>query len=93
MGDVLRFVRAICVLCRKVRPSPISQVLMTNVTFTQKLNAAILIRHHVLSLDDPDEISRLLMQLCSYHIEVLPLSTGKSGAVSGQVYNTFFLVS
>ncbi|KAJ7929589.1 hypothetical protein B0H13DRAFT_1859586 [Mycena leptocephala] len=32
-----------------------------------------------------DDLFRALHQMCAYHIEVLPLASGRSGAVSGQV--------
>ncbi|KAI9457416.1 hypothetical protein F5148DRAFT_984134 [Russula earlei] len=43
------------------------------------------IRYHIASPDDLDDIFRGLFQLCTYHIEVLPLSSGKSSAVSGEL--------
>lgn len=48
-------------------------------------NATALIRHHVINQEEPDDILQQLLQLAAYHIEVLPLSSGKSGAVSGEV--------
>ncbi|KAJ7188879.1 hypothetical protein C8R46DRAFT_877593 [Mycena filopes] len=55
-------------------------------------NATLLIRQHVLTpppgaaeSEGLDELSRALRQLCAYHMEVLPLASGRSGAVSGQV--------
>ncbi|KAK7692137.1 hypothetical protein QCA50_003756 [Cerrena zonata] len=53
--------------------------------FCRKANASLLIRHHIVTPSEPDDILRLLRQLCAYHLEVLPLSTGRSGSVSGQV--------
>ncbi|KAF8999646.1 hypothetical protein BDQ17DRAFT_1308433 [Cyathus striatus] len=47
--------------------------------------ATLLIRHHIVTSNDPDDLFRLLLQICSYHMEVRPLSTGRSGAVSGEV--------
>jgi hypothetical protein len=43
------------------------------------------IRYHIAAPDDLDNTVRILLQLSTYHIEVLPLSSGKSGAVSGEV--------
>lgn len=43
------------------------------------------VRYHIATLDDLDNVLRILLQLSAYHIEVLPLSSGKSGAVSGEV--------
>ncbi|KAJ7736867.1 hypothetical protein B0H16DRAFT_110288 [Mycena metata] len=52
----------------------------------RKANATLLIRQHLLAPDAaPDELFRALNQLCTYHMEVLPLASGRSGAVSGQV--------
>ncbi|KAJ7929588.1 hypothetical protein B0H13DRAFT_1859585 [Mycena leptocephala] len=68
--DITRFCRALAAACRKV-------------------NATLLIRQHVLtqSTAEPvlDDLFRVLHQMCTYHIEVLPLASGRSGAVSGQV--------
>ena len=54
-----------------------------------KANATLLIRQHVLtpSTEEPmlDDLFRALQQMCTYHMEVLPLASGRSGAVSGQV--------
>jgi hypothetical protein len=51
-------------------------------------NATLLIRQHVLtpSTAEPvlDDLFRALHQMCTYHMEVLPLASGRSGAVSGQ---------
>ncbi|KAH9969248.1 hypothetical protein BGW80DRAFT_1177013 [Lactifluus volemus] len=43
------------------------------------------VRYHIATLDDLDNVLRILLQLSGYHIEVLPLSSGKSGAVSGEI--------
>ncbi|KAJ7655621.1 hypothetical protein DFH06DRAFT_1200535 [Mycena polygramma] len=68
--DITRFCRALAAACRKT-------------------NATLLIRQHVLmpSTAEPvlDDLFRALHQMCSYHMEVLPLASGRSGAVSGQV--------
>ncbi|KAI0058732.1 hypothetical protein BV25DRAFT_1810118 [Artomyces pyxidatus] len=50
-----------------------------------KTNVALVIRHHVVVPEEPDAILRTLLQLCVHHLEVRPLSSGKSGAVSGEV--------
>lgn len=42
-------------------------------------------RHHLLSPEEPDELFRSLYQLCASYIEVRPLASGRSGAVSGEV--------
>jgi hypothetical protein len=50
-----------------------------------QLEVTTLFRHHIINQEEQDDILRLLLQLGAYHIEVLPLSSGKSGAVSGAV--------
>ncbi|KII92961.1 hypothetical protein PLICRDRAFT_155896 [Plicaturopsis crispa FD-325 SS-3] len=51
-----------------------------------KAKASLIIRHHLVELDDePDHLFRHLLQLCTYHMDVRPLSSGRSGAVSGEV--------
>jgi hypothetical protein len=47
--------------------------------------ASLVIRHHIVTPAEPDDLFRLLRQICAYHLDVLPLSSGKSGAVSGEV--------
>lgn len=68
--DVTRFCRALHAMCRKA-------------------NATLLLRQHVLtpSAADPilDDLFRAVRQMCTYHLEVLPLTSGHSGTVSGQV--------
>ncbi|KAF5359008.1 hypothetical protein D9758_004871 [Tetrapyrgos nigripes] len=49
-----------------------------------KKKATLLIRHHLTS-EEPDDLFRLLYQICTYHVDVRPLSSGRSGAVSGEV--------
>ncbi|THV08252.1 hypothetical protein K435DRAFT_847140 [Dendrothele bispora CBS 962.96] len=50
-----------------------------------KKNATLLIRHHLITPEEPDALFRLLYQMCSYHVDVRPLASGRSGAVSGEV--------
>ncbi|KAI9571177.1 hypothetical protein HD554DRAFT_2321057 [Boletus coccyginus] len=50
-----------------------------------KESATLLIRHHILNRSEPDPLFQHLLQLCSYHVEVRPLSSGRSGAVSGEL--------
>ncbi|KAF7295991.1 hypothetical protein MKEN_01413700 [Mycena kentingensis (nom. inval.)] len=68
--DITRFCRALFAACRKV-------------------NATLLLRQHVLTppSTEPilDDLFRALRSMCAYHLEVLPLASGKSGTVSGQV--------
>ncbi|KZT22202.1 hypothetical protein NEOLEDRAFT_1150189 [Neolentinus lepideus HHB14362 ss-1] len=51
----------------------------------RKGNASLVVRHHVITPDTPDELFRFLLQLCTYHIDVRPLSSGRSGAVNGEI--------
>ncbi|KAJ7087289.1 hypothetical protein B0H15DRAFT_781388 [Mycena belliarum] len=67
--DQVRFVRALAAVCHKA-------------------GATLLIRHHVLGFGSQAEDApalRTLQQCCTFHLEVLPLASGRSGAVSGQV--------
>ncbi|OSX65827.1 hypothetical protein POSPLADRAFT_1132164, partial [Postia placenta MAD-698-R-SB12] len=48
----------------------------------RKTNAALVLRHHVVTPGEPDDLLRRLLQLCTYHMDVLPLSSGKSGSVA-----------
>jgi hypothetical protein len=48
-------------------------------------NASLIIRHHVVTPTEPDDLLRQLLQICTYHMDVRPLSSGRSGAVSGEV--------
>ena len=53
-------------------------------------NATLVIRHHRVSNDDddgnePDELFSHLYQVCTYHLEVRGLASGRSGSVSGEV--------
>ncbi|KZT65043.1 hypothetical protein DAEQUDRAFT_814575 [Daedalea quercina L-15889] len=51
----------------------------------RKSNAALVIRHHIVTPGDPDDLLRHLLQLASHHVDVRPLSSGRSGAVSGEI--------
>ncbi|KAG7448484.1 uncharacterized protein BT62DRAFT_964874 [Guyanagaster necrorhizus] len=50
-----------------------------------KHQATLLIRHHLVVYGMPDQLFRDLMQLATYHVDVRPLASGRSGAVSGEV--------
>ncbi|KIY53502.1 hypothetical protein FISHEDRAFT_33151 [Fistulina hepatica ATCC 64428] len=50
-----------------------------------KARATLAIRLHVTSREEPDDLFRRLLQLSAYHLEVRPLSSGKSASVSGIV--------
>ncbi|KAL4078303.1 hypothetical protein V8B97DRAFT_1251666 [Scleroderma yunnanense] len=54
-------------------------------TLCTKSGSTLVIRHHILNASEPDTVFQLLLQLCSYHVEVRPLSSGRSGAVSGEI--------
>ncbi|KAH8120124.1 hypothetical protein DFH11DRAFT_1685518 [Phellopilus nigrolimitatus] len=47
--------------------------------------ASLVIRHHRVLSDDLDDLARSLLAQCAWHLEVLPLSSGRSGAISGEV--------
>lgn len=51
----------------------------------RQLNATLVIRHHIVTPGDPDELFRHLLHLCTYHLEVRALASGRSGTVSGEV--------
>ncbi|KAJ6590064.1 hypothetical protein DFH09DRAFT_1140789 [Mycena vulgaris] len=55
----------------------------------RRTNATLLIRQHVLPDAAGDAegnmLLRALREQCAFHMEVLPLASGRSGAVSGQV--------
>jgi len=51
----------------------------------QKFNATLLIRHHLVNPGDPDDLYRHLLQICTYHMEVQPLASGRSGTVTGEI--------
>ncbi|KAF8959840.1 hypothetical protein BDZ97DRAFT_1836152 [Flammula alnicola] len=48
-------------------------------------HATLLVRHHMVIPNEPDDLFRHLLQICTYHLEVRPLLSGRSGAVSGEV--------
>ncbi|KAK0458834.1 uncharacterized protein EV420DRAFT_1270167 [Desarmillaria tabescens] len=50
-----------------------------------KHQTTLLIRHHLVVHDKPDQLFRDLLQLATYHVDVRPLASGRSGAVSGEV--------
>ncbi|THH08775.1 hypothetical protein EW146_g8888 [Bondarzewia mesenterica] len=63
----------------------IIRFLRAMIAFCAKRKIKFIVRHHIVIPDEPDDIFRALLQLCAYHIEVRPLSSGRSGAVSGEV--------
>ncbi|KAJ7496709.1 hypothetical protein FB451DRAFT_1549768 [Mycena latifolia] len=53
---------------------------------TRFVNATLLIRQHVLAPEPDDgDVLHALREQCTFHVEVRPLASGRSGAVSGQV--------
>ncbi|KAJ3898955.1 hypothetical protein F5879DRAFT_811735, partial [Lentinula edodes] len=52
-----------------------------------KNEAVLVIRHHVLSDKEAsgDALFRSLHALCTYHMDIQPLTSGRSGVVSGQI--------
>lgn len=48
---------------------------------------ALLLCHHLVATSEaePDDLFRLLLQISDYHLEVRPLSSGRSGEVTGEV--------
>jgi hypothetical protein len=83
---VQRRVRIISPLCPLPYTNPISKNKQTKQTPSLLQNEVLLaIRYHIPAPDELDNTVRILLQLSTYHIEVLPLSSGKSGAVSGEV--------
>ncbi|KAF9025011.1 hypothetical protein BDZ89DRAFT_1017128 [Hymenopellis radicata] len=50
-----------------------------------KSQATLVIRHHITVPDSPDQLFQDLLQLATYHVDVKALSSGRSGAVSGEV--------
>ena len=81
--EVSRFTRAICALCRKVRALQYSQ--QAAYLNPRQANVSLVLRHHVVTPGELDDLLRLLLQLCTYRVEVFPLASGRSGSVSGQV--------
>jgi hypothetical protein len=85
--DISRFVRALVACCAKassempLHPLP----LLSKTRLNTQSGVLLAVRYHIATLDDLDNVLRILLQLSAYHIEVLPLSSGKSGAVSGEV--------
>lgn len=84
--ELSRFTRALSALCRKVRPP--ASLLPTPPDAPRAIwqtGVALILRHHVATPGEPDDLLRHLLQLCTYHLDVFPLSSGRSGAVHGQV--------
>ncbi|KAI0266948.1 hypothetical protein BC834DRAFT_823004 [Gloeopeniophorella convolvens] len=63
----------------------ISRFARAAVALCAKDNVDLAVRHHVATPNDLDSVVRTLLQLAAYHIEVLPLLSGRSGAISGEI--------
>ncbi|KAI0292706.1 hypothetical protein B0F90DRAFT_225367 [Multifurca ochricompacta] len=63
----------------------ISRFARALVAYCAKNDVYLVVRYHIAVPVDLDGVVRILLQLAAYHIEVLPLSSGKSGAVSGEI--------
>ncbi|KAJ4490625.1 hypothetical protein J3R30DRAFT_3694315 [Lentinula aciculospora] len=50
-----------------------------------KKQATLVIRHHIVTPGELDPLFQHLHSLCTYHLDVRPLTSGRSGAVSGQI--------
>ncbi|KAJ7496715.1 hypothetical protein FB451DRAFT_1208535 [Mycena latifolia] len=69
-----------------VSPSDLSRFVRALHAACRKANATLLIRQHVLAPEPDDgDVLRALRELCTFHVEVRLLASGRSGAVSGQV--------
>lgn len=87
-SDLCRFCRALRALCSKVNHSEKNfHVYKLNIWYMLVQNqATLLIRHHITQTSgDLDMLFRRLYALCTYHLDIQPLNSGRSGAVSGQV--------
>lgn len=84
-ADVQNFIRALRALCVKVTPSIITYLVLFQRTLFQN-QVTLVIRHHLVSPSrEHDDLFRLLLQICTHHLEVRPLSSGRSGTVTGEV--------
>ncbi|KAH9026678.1 hypothetical protein EDB83DRAFT_2425033 [Lactarius deliciosus] len=63
----------------------ISRFARALVAYCAKGAISLVVRYHIAASGDLDSVLRILLQLSAYHIEVLPLSSGKSGSVSGEI--------
>ncbi|KAF7784860.1 hypothetical protein Agabi119p4_1025 [Agaricus bisporus var. burnettii] len=63
----------------------ITRFIRALVVSCRRSNATLIIRHHLTIRDDIDDLFRHLLQVSTYHLEVRSLSSGRSGAVSGEI--------
>ncbi|EJD04157.1 uncharacterized protein FOMMEDRAFT_82171, partial [Fomitiporia mediterranea MF3/22] len=54
-------------------------------TLCRKNNTALVIRHHRVSSSHLDDLQRSLLSQCALHLEVLPLASGRSSVISGEI--------
>ncbi|KAH8107669.1 hypothetical protein BXZ70DRAFT_4442 [Cristinia sonorae] len=66
-------------------PEEITRFVRALFAACRKVSASLVIRHHITTPGDLEELTRSLLQLCTHHLEVLPLSSGRSGSVTGEV--------
>ncbi|KAH9168252.1 hypothetical protein EDB89DRAFT_1992725 [Lactarius sanguifluus] len=64
----------------------ISRFARALVAYCAKGAISLVVRYHIAASGDLDSVLRILLRLSAYHIEVLPLSSGKSGSVSGEAW-------
>ncbi|KAJ3986526.1 hypothetical protein F5890DRAFT_1407134 [Lentinula detonsa] len=50
-----------------------------------KNQATLIIRHHIVTPGELDPLFQHLHSLCTYHLDIQPLNSGRSGDVSGQI--------
>ncbi|KAI5122584.1 hypothetical protein M0805_004800 [Coniferiporia weirii] len=50
-----------------------------------KHQTTLVVSQHLTSSDELDELTRSLLHQCMLHLEVLPLASGRSGAISGEI--------
>ncbi|ETW84998.1 hypothetical protein HETIRDRAFT_311089 [Heterobasidion irregulare TC 32-1] len=64
--------------------SDVARFLRALTALCTRESIALVIRHHTVIPDEPsqDDLLRILLQLSSLHFDVLPLASGKSGAVA-----------
>ncbi|TCD61382.1 hypothetical protein EIP91_008536 [Steccherinum ochraceum] len=51
----------------------------------RRISIPVIVRYHDTTPGEPDDLVRLLLPMCAHHMEVLPLSSGRSGSVSGEI--------
>ncbi|KZS93133.1 hypothetical protein SISNIDRAFT_486060 [Sistotremastrum niveocremeum HHB9708] len=66
-------------------PTEVSRFVRALVSLARRFDATIIARQHVLGSPTPNLATRILLELCAVHVEVLPLATGRSGAVTGEI--------